>query len=467
MSPARLRVSFLLLVTLATLFHLVFGGVVWQAVGIGALLLYLTTLGAQLTRMAKGLLLAAGVLTLLALWRASNPGQLLFEASGRFAFFATFVVALSMLRLPAYRSRLVRRCGQSMLLQPPSRRYPILSLGSALFGIILNIGVLNLFAAMIEKSNTLGAAQGRVWVREARQRRMMLALLRGFSLAPLISPMGIGVAVVLSSLHQVTWLELAPYILGAAVLIFLAGWAVDFLTGPHPPGNKTQASKNHLAAPSLRPLGQFSVLLLGIVALVFSIAWLLELRLPIAALIGAPTGALVWLAWQRRRLGYAGLPAAVSAVHRQLPWLLSPSANEIVVLGAAGYLGHLCVGLVDTQQLAPLLTVLNQWGAFNAVLAMLMVVGLAQIGVNPIVTVTLLVGLLPQLGIEGLSPALIGASLMVGWALALMSSPMTASMLILSRFTGVPATRIGYRWNGRFLVASIPLLAAWFMWSPF
>jgi hypothetical protein len=121
---------------------------------------------------------------------------------------------------------------------------------------------------------------------------------------------------------------------------------------------------------------------------------------------------------------------------------------------------------VDTQQLAPLLAVLDQWGAFNAVLAMLMVVGLAQVGVNPIVTVTLLVGLLPPLAIEGLTPALIGASLMVGWALALMSSPMTASMLILSRFTGVPATQIGYRWNGRFLIASIPLLAAWFVWSP-
>ena len=462
MSPARLRVSLLLLVTLATLFHLVVGSLFWQAVGIAALALYLLTLVGKLTRMAKGLLLAAGIVSLLSLWHSSNPGQLLFEASGRFAFFATFVVALSMLRLPAYRSRLVRRCGQSMLLQPPSRRYPILSLGSALFGIILNIGVLNLFAAMSEKSNTRGAAQGRAWVREARQRRMMLALLRGFSLAPLISPMGIGVAVVLSSLPQVTWLELAPYILGAAVLIFLAGWAVDFLTGPHPPANKAP-----VAAPSLRPLAQFSVLLLGIVALVFSLAWLLTLRLPIAALLGAPTGALIWLAWQRRRLGFGGLPAAVSAVHRQLPWLLSPSANEIVVLGAAGYLGHLCVGLVDTQQLAPLLTVLNPWGAFNAVLAMLMVVGLAQVGVNPIVTVTLLVGLLPQLAIEGLTPALIGASLMVGWALALMSSPMTASMLILSRFTGVPATRIGYRWNGRFLVASIPLLAAWFVWAPF
>lgn len=461
MSPARLRVSCLLLVTLATLIHLVGGSVAWQAAGIVALLLYLMTLKGQLTRMAKGLLCAAGVLTLLALWRSPTPGQLLFEASGRFAFFATFVVALSMLRLPAYRSRLVRRCGQSMLLQPPSRRYPILSLGSALFGIILNIGVLNLFAAMIEKSNTLSAAQGRAWVREARQRRMMLALLRGFSLAPLISPMGIGVAVVLSSLPQVTWPQLAPYILGAAALIFMAGWAVDYFTGPHPPANKTYVT------PSLRPLAQFSVLLIGIVALVFSIAWLLELRLPIAALLGAPTGALLWLAWQRRRLGYGGLPAAITAVHRQLPWLLSPSANEIVVLGAAGYLGHVCVGLVDTQQLAPLLAVLDPLGTLNAVLAMLMVVGLAQIGVNPIVTVTLLVGLLPTLGIEGLTPELIGASLMVGWALALMSSPMTASMLILSRFTGVPATRIGYRWNGRFLVAAIPLLALWFGWSPF
>jgi hypothetical protein len=451
----------LLLVTLATLIHLVGGSLAWQAAGIVALLLYLVTLKGQLTRMAKGLLCAAGVLTLLALWRSPTPGQLLFDASGRFAFFATFVVALSMLRLPAYRSRLVRRCGQSMLLQPPSRRYPILSLGSALFGIILNIGVLNLFAAMIEKSNTLSAAQGRAWVREARQRRMMLALLRGFSLAPLISPMGIGVAVVLSSLPQVTWPQLAPYILGAAALNFMAGWAVDYFTGPHPPANKTYVT------PSLRPLAQFSVLLIGIVALVFSIAWLLELRLPIAALLGAPTGALLWLAWQRRRLGFGGLPAAITAVHRQLPWLLTPSANEIVVLGAAGYLGHVCVGLVDTQQLAPLLAVLDPLGTLNAVLAMLMVVGLAQIGVNPIVTVTLLVGLLPTLGIEGLTPELIGASLMVGWALALMSSPMTASMLILSRFTGVPATRIGYRWNGRFLVAAIPLLALWFGWSPF
>lgn len=462
MTAVRQRAGLLALVTLATLGHLISGSAVLQGIGVLALMAYLLSLGNRLSPMARGLLAVAGVMTLVALWRVDAPGLLLFDAAGRFAFFATFVVALSLLRLPAYRSRLVRRCGQAMLLQPPGRRYPILSLGSALFGIILNIGVLNLFAAMIEKSNTLAAAQGRAWVQQARQRRMMLALLRGFALAPLVSPMGIGVAVVLSNLPELRWLDLAPYAIGAALLIFLVGWGVDHFTGPHPAVRRQAA----LPAPSLAPLGRFCLLLVGIVSLVFVLAWGLEVRLPIAALLGAPLGALVWLAWQRRRLGALGVPAALTSLHRQLPWLLAPSANEVVVLGAAGYLGHLCVAMVDVESLGPLLGMLAPLGVVNAVLAMLMVVLLAQLGINPIVTVTLLVGLLPTLPIDGLTPAIIGASLMVGWALALMSSPMTASMLILSRFTGVASTRIGYHWNARFLLACIPLLSGWFVLAP-
>ncbi|QOR38808.1 hypothetical protein HNO52_10035 [Billgrantia diversa] len=457
----RWRTGLLVVVTLTTLCHLVIGSPPLQALGVFALVGYLVTLRGDFSSMAYGLLLVAGLLTLVVLWRTETPGRLLYEAAGRFAFFATFVVALSLLRLPAYRSRLVRRCGGAMLLQPPGRRYPFLSTGSALFGIILNIGVLNLFAGMIEKSNTLAAAQGRGWVRRARQRRMLLALLRGFSLAPLISPMGIGVAVVLSNLPELSWLDLAPYVIGAALVIFLVGWGMDHVTGPHP---VTQPSA--LPAPSLAPLGQFCLLLLGIVSLVFLLAWVLDVRLPIAALLGAPLGAYAWLAWQRRRLGLLGVPAALATLRRQLPWLLAPSANEIVVLGAAGYLGHLCVTLVPVTSLGPLMNFMAPFGAASAVLAMLLVMGLAQVGVNPIITVTLLVGLLPELDITGLSPALLGASLMVGWALALMSSPMTASMLILSRFSGVASTHIGYRWNARFLLACIPLLSGWFLFAP-
>ncbi|WP_240407683.1 hypothetical protein [Halomonas sp. JS92-SW72] len=459
-SRDRLRASLLLVVTLATLADLVFVSAQSQWLAMVALGGYLLTLRG-LSAMALTLLSAVALLSLVALWHHSDPLALLREAAGRFAFFATFLVALGLLRLPACRSRLVKRCGHAMLLQPPSRRYPILSLGSALFGIILNIGVLNLVAAMIEKSNTLAAAQGRLWVQKARQRRMMLALLRGFSLAPLVSPMGIGMAVVLSSMQGLRWLELAPYALGAALLLFLAGWGVDRVTGP-----RMRPTREH-AVPSLRPLGRFSLLLLSLVALIFSLSWGLDLRLPIAVLLGAPLGAFLWLCWQFRGHGRAGMPAATIALHRGLPRLVSPASNEIVVLGAAGYLGHLCVGLVDGSALAGSLGFLSSLGAGTAVIAMLLVAVLAQVGINPIVSVTLLAGILPTLGIEGLSPPILAVSLLVGWTLALMSSPMTVSMLILSRFTGVSSLRIGYRWNGPFLCFAMPLLAAWFLVARF
>ncbi|SHE81737.1 hypothetical protein SAMN02745148_01235 [Modicisalibacter ilicicola DSM 19980] len=428
--------------------------------GLASVLLggYLLSQHGRLSSMALGLLSFAAITTAIALWRLDAPWPLLGEAMERFAFFATFVAALSLLRLPAYRSRLVRRCGQAMLHQSPARRYPILSLGAGLFGVILNIGVLNLFAGMIEKSNTLAAANGRQWVQKARRRRMLMALLRGFALAPLISPMGIGVAVILASMPSVLWRDLAPYAYGAALVIFLIGWLVDQLTGPHPPRRHPPSP-----TPSLRPLGGFCLLLLGIVLLVFTLAYLLDVRLPIATLVGAPLASWVWLAWQRRRLGTLGVIPAAVTFYRQLPWLLGPLGSEVVVLGSAGYAGHLWVALSDPQVLADSLTWLVPLGAWNAIFAMLMVLITAQVGLNPIVSVTLLAGLLPALGIPGLTPPLIGVSLMVGWALALMSSPLTASMLILSRFTGVSSWRIGYRWNGLFMLGVIPAMVAWFL----
>ncbi|MBS7689773.1 hypothetical protein I0E98_01495 [Pseudomonas lalucatii] len=197
-----------------TMLATLFGSILdqsWLSAIAGVLLAgYLLVQLGSLSRMALGLLAFAVVTSAITIWVFENPWSLLGEAIGRFTFFATFVAALSLLRLPAYRSRLVRQCGKVMLAQFPARRYPILSLGAGLFGVILNIGVLNLFAGMIEKSNTLAAANGREWVRETRRRRMLMAVLRGFSLAPLISPLGIGMAVILASMPSLRWLDLAP-----------------------------------------------------------------------------------------------------------------------------------------------------------------------------------------------------------------------------------------------------------------
>lgn len=457
MRDPRLSAYLLASVMVTTLLGLIWEADFYRYLATLGLVAYLISLRGRLSPMARGMLLAALVVTVITLLIDEMPLPRLQEAAERFAFFATFLASLSLLRLPARDSALVRRCGYVMLRQPPSRRYPILSLGSAAFGVILNIGVLGLVASLIDKGNTLEAANGREWVRLARRRRMLMALLRGFALAPLISPVGLGVAVILASMPVLQWRDLAPLSLGAAVFIFLVGWAFDHRTGP-----RTTASvqpKPH----SMRPLGEFVLLLLAIVVLVFAIAAFLQIRVPTATLIGAPLATYLWLAWQRRRLGGLGLIAAGPAMWRKLPGMLGALGSEVVVLGSAGYLGHLGVGWLETLRLDEWLGWLVPLGAWNAVLGMLLVVVTAQIGLNPIISVTLLAGILPALEIPGLPPALAGVSLMVGWSLSLMSSPLTASMLILSRMTGLSSRRLGYRWNGGFICLVIPVLAGWFL----
>ncbi|WP_197053346.1 hypothetical protein [Litchfieldella xinjiangensis] len=367
------------------------------------------------------------------------------------------MTALALLRLPAYRSRLIHRCGQSLLKQPPSWRYPMLSLGSTLFGIVLNFGVLNLFMSMINSANTLGSAQGRVWLQQVRHQRMLLATLRGFTLAPLVSPLGIGVAVVLGNLESLTWAELFPYLLGSAIVLFMLGWACDQIAGP-----RSRSSVMLSERPSLMPLVAFSMLLLALVMLVFTIAAGLSLRLPQAVLIGVPLGAWLWLAWQCRGIGYAGVGAANALFVRRLHDVLGGIGNEVVALGSSAYLGYLSVALLDPAQLEVIASLLVSLGSWLPILALLSIVVTAQVGVNPIISVTFLTSMVAQVGLEGVSLPLLAAAMLVGWSLTMVSSPFTAAMMIMTRFTGLTAGQIGLRWNGAYMTASLTTAALLF-----
>lgn len=392
--------------------------------------------------------------SLLVLVWLESPWQILHQAASGFVFLAAYMMVLALLRLPAYRSKLIRRCGQSLLMQPPSWRYPLLSLSSTLFGIVLNFGVLNLFMSMIDKANTMGSAQGREWLQRMRRKRMLLATLRGFTLAPLVSPLGIGVAVVLANLETLEWAQLFPYVLVSATGLFLLGWACDQFACPSPSLQSLPS-----ASPSLMPLLSFSLLLLALVSLVFLLAAWLSLRLPQAVLMGVPLSAWFWLAWQYRRLGFFGAVPASVVLGRRLPDVVGGVGNEVAALGSGAYLGYLSVALLDPAQLAGVGAMLVALGSWLPVLALILIVVLAQVGVNPIISVTFLTSMVAQVGSIGVSLPLLAASMLVGWSLTMVSSPFTAAMMIMSRFTGMPAGQIGLRWNGVFLAASLAMAA--------
>ncbi|EKF74959.1 hypothetical protein A11A3_05881 [Alcanivorax hongdengensis A-11-3] len=421
-----------------------------------ALLSYLLVQWPRQAPMAKGILLVTSGLAATVLLSQAHPLPLLLHGLDRFCFFATFVSSLGLLRVSAMRSRLVREAGQTLIRQKPALRYPTLSLGTALFGLIINIGVLNLFATMVMRSNTLKAAGGHRDIQQARERRMMLSILRGFALAPLVSPLGITMAVILANMPSLTWATLAPVALPTAALFFLLGWWLDWQRRPSQLASRVPAT----APPALTPLWRFSLLALAITLSVFAVAQAGQMRLPLAVLVACPLSAIVWMASQRQRLGGGtGLRRAVTQVARHSRLIFGANRGEIAVLGGSACLGALLTPLVDGQALHHLLLASHLHGAAMAIAAMLLVVVLAQLGLNPIVSVTLLASLLGDGNI--VDPRLLAVALMCSWSLSMISSPFTASMLVLSQLIQRPARQIAWRWNGLFFVLVVPLLAGW------
>lgn len=132
-----------------------------------------------------------------------------------------------------------------------------------------------------------------------------------------------------------------------------------------------------------------------------------------------------------------------------------------MILTTAGFIGSLGAGLV-----APWMEAAGvDLAAVPAPLLLLSIVWLlpvtGQIGMNPILTLSLIGPLLPPAEAIGLSPAAFVLALTSGWALSGASSPFTATTLLVGRLGGVSARHVGLRWNGLFTILGGVLLSVW------
>src|ERR1019366_7293302 len=148
----------------------------------------------------------------------------------RGASYAAFFLAISTLRDAAQSSRLVHRCGQHLVAQPPGRRYAALTGGGHLFGIILSYGAIDLLAAMVMRANTLEAAGGSADARALRSRRMLTAIYRGFSVMNCWNPINLMTAVVSTAVPAAPMQVLVPFAFAASVGMAAIGWADDRLS---------------------------------------------------------------------------------------------------------------------------------------------------------------------------------------------------------------------------------------------
>ena len=414
----------------------------------------------SMSRMAQALLVISLALPLYALITGRFDMDLVLTALGRAAFFAFFLTSLNFLQFAAGRSPMVQRSGEVLVMQPPGRRYIVLTFGAAMFSALLNLGTVGLLGTMIVKGVGSDGSAEADRIANIRRKRMTLAMMRGFCSLPMWSPITVTIALITASIPELTWAGMVIYSAPMAVLFLLMGWLMDRRAYPARPAT---------AAPQTPPPLSGLLPLMAIVVLVplgaFGLARVLETNLITALLLFVPFVSVGWMALQNLS---GGPSAAATRVVRELRDGLLPALpdirSEIGLFSCSAFIGVMITASVDTVALGHAVLSLGLAADTLLMLSAWVVVGLSVMGVSPIISVTILAGTLPNLGMLNIDPIAVGVTLLVVWTICVNLTPFSAAVRFSARMIDVPPARLGLRWNLGFGVAALGILSVFIIW---
>ena len=454
----------------AALLGVVLGGMIlreylgWKIAGYvaaPALVAYIALEWPRLRGNAQVLLVVSA---LIGVWAAvaTRSGTAIVDGLSSACFYPAFLAALGFLRDAAASSPMVARAGRYLVDQPPARRYVALTVGGHIFGILLNMGGLALLASMLKQENTLESAGGDERRLAIRERRMTLAVLRGFAAMPMWCPLSITMALLFSLTPQAHWAEYAPYGLGLTAVYLTLGWLFDFLQ--YPRGAATKAERD--------PLGWTAALaMLAQIAAITLVALALEratgVRFVTHVLVVVPAFALGWLMLQYLRKGpWRAMLDATRALAERSAIAFPTYANEVALFATSGFLGAMIPALLPTDALPAAIAGLHLSPQMLSVAIVLAVAGLGMIGLNPMISLTLLLGALAHSPVAGLSPLKLVITSAGAWSLSNGLSPLNGSMVLLANIVQQPSETITLKWNGRFAAATIAAFCVAIYFAP-
>ena len=416
-----------------------------------ALAVYVVLQARHLPGMGRVVLGGALVAAALSLVFIESHAPALERAARTACFFVAVLVSGGFLREAAEKSEMVREAGAALIGQPPARRNAALSFGGFAMGFILGFGTLQLLGAMVKQANTLENAGGEARVQAVRERRSMLAVLRGFCMSTVTNPISIVVALALTYAPGADWQGVMPLVLAAALAGLTIGGLLDYWMGPRiatPPGTRT---------PSLRPVGGLVLFVLFVFACVFGVAQALELRIIQSVMLSVPLIAFAWMLLQGR-----GRPdRLVRRLVTQAVTRYPAQRMEVVILASAGFAGTLIAAALPVEAIAARFDALAIPGLLLPLLIFWFVVIGAQLALNPILTVTIAGAVLPAPLALGAPPEAVAAAYMMAWGIGTVASPFTLSVLIIAGIAEKDSRQVAWRWNGVFSLAMMLTASAW------
>ncbi len=389
--------------------------------------------------------------------------QALTQAVAGTARLGALVIAVLLLSGTLGASSDVRVLSASVAGGRPLARYLGVAFATGVLAVPLNFGAVAVMSALVAR---IGQQRGD----GALARNTARAVLRGFALASVCSPLSIAVVLTLTLLPGLRLLELISASAPFALVFLLLGAAFREPEPQRPTTLDHDDLRGNAAGPRATRLPEAS----APGSLTDSPGTLLPTRPALAWLRFVGTIAAVcagaYVASHAGSIAYARAvaltclaAAAVSLLaglrHAREPVRLPDLAdigNELAVIAGSAFLGVLA-GHAGTALLGPGFSLSPSafpWLAF-CVPWLLFAGGMA--GLNPIVTGTLAGALLgpiwPHEALLGL-----GVGTVCGWGLTVAGTPWSANSLLLSRLTGYDAHTAAWHWN--LLLSLLALLLA-------
>ena len=426
-------------------------GMKWVFLPLLASLLIIVTIMAFRASKSGFVFLSVCLVLTVALVFKNDDWQAILSASVfKTGFLVSFFSALTILRNAASTSPAMSKSGAFLAAQPPGRRYISLSFGTQIFALLLNFGAIQLLGTL---ALTSAKSEPDERVRVIRSRRMLLAIQRGFVSSLTWSPMAFSTAMAVATIPGTSWMGIAMPGLVSSSLLLGTGWAMDTIFKPRSSGGARSRPASQLRWTVLLPL---VALLVIILVPVLSIELLFGIRIVGIVLVVVPTLSIVWLLIQKKDAFAVG-SGLISYVHNEVPAFRS----DLLLLMSAGY-----IGVIGSALLVPMmaeagidLTVIPGWLLLISLVWIMPVMG--QIGSNPILTLSLVAPMLPDAAAYGLDPRALGVALLCGWSLTGLTSPFTATNMMIGRFGGIPTVDVGRVWNRSFFFVAVTLFCLW------
>ncbi|MEC7762149.1 MAG: hypothetical protein VX874_09610 [Pseudomonadota bacterium] len=372
--------------------------------------------------------------------------------ASRTMYLPALVAVMTVLRVAAERSPLVTGAGHYVVEQPPSRRFGLLAIGSQIFGVLLNVG--GFLLLMNIALRTVKATAPNERVREIQARRVTNAALRGFAPGIYWSPLGVAINLLLPIFPALSWLEFLPYGLAALVFYIAVSWVFDLFEPRAKSAKPVRSTKGRVQ--DLLALVMTLVVIAGAAGLA---EVLFGIPLRAAILVIVPSYAMIWMLVNRDTLGTGG---ALRHLGGESVRLIPRSTSEICVMTASGFVGLTLAAMVPASVVEAVVLGSGLSGGMLASAVAVLIFALSIVGISPVITGTLFVAAIAQVGID-MPDAMFVLAALIGWSCAVIVSPMTATIAIASGVLEKPASEVGLKWNGMTALAILVIGCAFFI----